>query len=279
MTHLFSVDVEEHFQVSVFDQVLSRAEWEAQPSRVEANTDRLLELLEAHGATATFFTLGWVAERRPELIRRIAGQGHELGSHTWWHRKVSRGTPTEFREEVRRTKAILEGLAGHAVRGFRAPSFSIVPGTEWAFDVLLEEGYPYDSSLFPIRRPDYGYPAAPTIPHRLVRPGGRLLELPMATVDVFGMRLPAAGGGYLRLLPLGLTRHAFHELERAGQPGMFYTHPWEVDPEQPRLPVDWLARMRHYGGLHRTMHRLKAILTEFRFTSVAAWLATHSEWA
>ena len=154
-----------------------------------------------------------------------------------------------------------------------------MPGTEWAFDVLLEEGYTYDSSLFPIRRADYGYPAAPAIPHRLVRPCGRLLELPMATAGVLGLRLPAAGGGYLRLLPLGLTRRAFRRFERAGQPGMFYTHPWEVDPEQPRLPVGWLARVRHYGGLDRTKDRLKAILTEFRFTSVAAWLAVHPEWA
>ena len=278
VTHLFSVDVEEHFQVSAFDRVLSRADWDSQPSRVEANTLRLLELLELSGTRATFFTLGWVAERRAELIRRIARLGHELASHTWWHRKVSAGTAAEFREEVRRSKRILEDLSGTPVRGFRAPSFSIVPGTEWAFDVLIEEGYTFDSSLFPIRWPGYGYPGAPVLPHTITRPAGSLLELPMATMSLFGFRMPAAGGGYLRQFPLGLIRRAFRDLERAGQPGMFYIHPWEIDPDQPRLSVGWVTRRRHYGGLHRTMDRLKVLLAEFRFTSVADWMAANPEW-
>lgn len=278
MTHIFSVDVEEHFQVNAFDRVLSRADWDSQPSRVEANTDRLLELLDRSGARATFFTLGWVAERRPELIRRIAQLGHELASHTWWHRKVSAGTPAEFREEVRRSKGILEDLTGGLVRGFRAPSFSIVPGTEWAFDVLIEEGYTYDSSLFPIHWPTYGYPGAPLLPHTITRPAGRLLELPMATTRLFGVQVPAAGGGFLRHFPLALIRRAFRDLERAGQPGMFYIHPWEIDPDQPRLPVGWLTRRRHYSGLERTMGRLKVLLEEFRFTSVSDWMAANPRW-
>lgn len=279
MTHLFSVDVEEHFQVSAFDRVLSRSDWDAQPSRVEPNTDRLLQLLADHRVTATFFTLGWVAERQPALIRRIVEQGHELASHTWWHYKVARQTPAEFREEVRRSKRILEDLSGTPVRGFRAPSFSIVPGTEWAFDVLIEEGYVYDSSLFPVRRPDYGYPAAPFVPHRITRSGGSLVELPMATLNCLGLRLPAAGGGYLRQLPLGLIRRAFRQLERIGRPGMFYVHPWEIDPDQPRLPVNWVTRRRHYRGLERTMDRLELLLREFRFSSVADWLAANPKWA
>lgn len=279
MTHIFSIDVEEHFQVSAFDRVLSRADWDSQPSRVEANIDRLLELLGSYGATATFFTLGWVAERHPDLVRRITGAGHELGSHTWWHRKVATSTAAEFREEVRRSKGILEDLSATPVRGFRAPSFSIVPGTEWAFDVLLEEGYTYDSSLFPIRRPDYGYPGAPAIPYPITRPAGRLLELPMATLSLLGVRIPAAGGGYLRQFPLGLIQRAFRDFGRAGQPGMFYIHPWEVDPEQPRLQVGWLTRIRHYRGLDSSMERLKVILNEFRFTSVSGWLARNPLWA
>jgi polysaccharide deacetylase family protein (PEP-CTERM system associated) len=267
------VDVEEHFQVSAFDGVLSREQWEAQPSRVEPNTDRLLELLDRHGAHGTFFTLGWVAERHPALIRRIISAGHEIGSHGWWHYKVGTLTPEDFRAEVRNSRALLEDLSGSPVRGFRAPSFSIVPGLEWAFDVLLEEGYTYDSSLFPIRRPDYGYPSSPSAPHRLTRPAGSLLELPMATARFLGQRIPAAGGGYLRQLPLGVIRRAFRQSEERGEPGMFYIHPWEVDPEQPRLPVGWLTRIRHYRGLEHTMARLERLLGLFRFTSVSRWLA------
>ncbi len=277
--HLFSVDVEEHFQVSAFDRTLSREEWGRQPSRVEHNTDVLLELLGRHDAHATFFTLGWVAERQPALLRRIVAAGHELASHGWWHRRLTTLTPDEFREEARRSKAVLESLGGREVTGFRAPSFSIVPGGEWAFDVLLEEGYRYDSSLFPIRRPDYGYPDAPPVPHRIQRPSGTLLEIPLATLEVLGLRLPAAGGGYLRQLPLGLVQRSFRGMGARGVPGMFYIHPWEVDPEQPRLPVGLLTRLRHYGGLERTLPRLERLLSEFRFTSVERWLAEEIETA
>ncbi len=271
--HLFSIDVEEHFQVNAFDRVLSRDQWDSQPSRVEANTDRLLDLLASHSATATCFTLGWVAERLPALVRRIAAAGHELASHTWWHRKVSTSRPEEFREEIRRSKRLLEDLTGTPVVGFRAPSFSIVPGTEWAFDVLLEEGYRYDSSLFPIRRPGYGYPQAPRHPYLIARPAGRLLEFPMATLPFLGLTIPAAGGGYLRHFPAWLIQRAFRSLEREGYPGMFYVHPWEIDPEQPRLPVGALTRIRHYRNLDRTMPALQALLAEFRFRSVRDWLA------
>jgi polysaccharide deacetylase family protein (PEP-CTERM system associated) len=269
------VDVEEHFQVSAFDQVLTRADWDAQPSRVEANTDRLLELLARHGARGTFFTLGWVAERRPALVRRIAAMGHELASHGWWHWKVTTLTPAAFRDEVRRSRQLLEDLSGTRVEGFRAPSFSIRPGLEWSFDILLEEGYRWDSSLFPIHRPDYGYPQAPRQPHRLVRERGTLLEFPMLTRSIGSLRIPAAGGGYLRHFPPGIMRSALRQAERQGQPGMVYIHPWEVDPEQPRLPVGWLTTRRHYGGLGRTLPRLEQLLAEFRFTSVRDWLAEH----
>lgn len=271
--HLFSVDVEEHFQVSAFDRVLTRDQWPAQPSRVESNTDRLLELLARHDARGTFFTLGWVADRHPALIKRIAGAGHELASHGWWHYKVTALSPPAFREEIRRSKGILEEIAGAPVRGFRAPSFSIVPGTEWAFDLLLEEGYAYDSSLFPIRRPGYGYPGAPMLPHGIQRTAGRLLEFPLATAAILGLRIPAAGGGYLRQFPLGVIRHAFRQQAGRGQPGMFYIHPWELDADQPRLAVGWLTRVRHYRGLGRTEGRLEKLLQEFRFTSVRDWLA------
>ena len=200
--HRFTVDVEEHFHVNAFEPFIARADWEAQPSRVEASTGRLLDLLARHGATGTFFVVGWLADRKPELVRRIASAGHEIASHSWWHRRVPTITPAEFREDVTRTKARLEEICGREVRGFRAPSFSILPGMEWAFDILLETGHTFDSSVFPIRRPGYGWPGAPTAPYDIVRPAGTLREYPMTTLDILGLRIPAAGGGYLRQFPV-----------------------------------------------------------------------------
>lgn len=272
-THLFSVDVEEHFQVNAFERVAPRSIWDAHPSRVERSTGVLLDLMARHGASGTFFTLGWVAERHPALIRRIVEEGHEIASHSWWHQKVTSLTPEAFRKEIRTSRAILEDTSGRSVTGFRAPSFSIRPGMEWAFDVLLEEGYTWDSSLFPIRRPDYGYPSAPPYPHDIRRPSGTLLEIPMATLHRFGLRLPAAGGGYLRHLPLHLTTAALRDHQAAGHPAMLYVHPWEVDPDQPRLPLGVITRFRHYRGLERTLPRLERLLEQFRFTSVERWLA------
>lgn len=272
VTHFFSVDVEEHFHAHVFEQLVPQRTWDDQPSRVVAATERLLGLLERHGVQGTFFVLGWVARRHPDLVRRIAAAGHEVGSHSWSHPKVSRLSPAQFREELRSSKAILEDLAGAAVLGFRAPSFSIRPGMEWAFDMLLEQGYAYDSSLFPIRRPDYGYPEAPSHPHEIARAEGALLEVPMATTSVLGLRVPAAGGAYLRHFPLWVIQRAFREGDEAGVPRMLYVHPWEVDLGQPRLPVGRLTQVRHYGGLERTLPRLERLLERFRFGSVARWL-------
>jgi polysaccharide deacetylase family protein (PEP-CTERM system associated) len=267
--HLFTVDVEEHFHVNAFDGLVSRGDWERLPSRVERNVAVLLDLLARHDALGTFFTLGWVARRNPGLVRRIADAGHEIACHSFWHRRAGTLAPGEFREDVRIAKAAIEDAAGQPVFGFRAPSFSIVPGTEWAFDVLLEEGYRYDSSIFPIRRPDYGYPGAPADAYRIRRPAGTLLEIPLATTTVAGLRLPAAGGGYLRHLPLALIQRALREHADRRAPAMFYIHPWEIDPDQPRLAAPLLTRIRHYRGLARTLPRLERLLAEFRFTSVA----------
>jgi polysaccharide deacetylase family protein (PEP-CTERM system associated) len=268
--HFFTVDVEEYFQVTAFEGVVPREEWERLPSRVERSVDLLLELLARHDARGTFFTLGWLARTRPGLVRRIVEAGHEIACHSYWHRRVCTLEPEVFRADVRDARAALEDAAGQRVFGFRAPSFSIVPGTEWAFDVLLEEGYRYDSSLFPIRRPDYGYPGAPTEPHLIERRAGTLLELPLTTLRLGGIRLPAAGGGYLRQLPFGLVQRAFRQSEARRTPGVFYIHPWEVDVDQPRsIPVSWLTRRRHYGGLARTMPRLEKLCREFAFTSIA----------
>jgi polysaccharide deacetylase family protein (PEP-CTERM system associated) len=270
VAHFFTVDVEEHFHVSAFEGLVDRADWDRHESRVERNVGVLLDLLARHQTLGTFFTVGWVARKYPALVRRIADAGHEIASHTFWHRKVSRLTPEDFRRDIRDCKAALEDACGRAVRGFRAPSFSIRPGGEWAFDVLLEEGHVYDSSLFPIHRPDYGYPSAPPVPHVIRRPAGDLLEIPLATTVIGRARLPAAGGGSLRHFPLALVCRALREHEARGIPAMFYVHPWEIDPEQPRIAAPWLTRVRHYRGLERTLPRLERLLTEFRFTSVAA---------
>lgn len=269
LDHIFTVDVEEYFQVGAFERVVSRQDWDGYPSRIEFCLDVLLDLLARHGATGTFFTLGWIADRYPMLVRRIHDAGHEVASHGYWHRRVDTLTPREFRDDVRASKMVLENACGAAVSGFRAPNFSIRPGGEWAFDVLLEEGYRYDSSIFPIRRPGYGYPGAPPVPHLLHRPAGTLCELPLATTSMRGMRIPAAGGAYLRHFPFGVIRRALREHSETGIPAVVYIHPWELDPAQPRLPVPWHTRARHYGGLARTLPRLQRLLEEFRFTSAA----------
>jgi polysaccharide deacetylase family protein (PEP-CTERM system associated) len=278
IAHHFTIDVEEYFQVSAFESRVSRSDWERFEFRVPAQVERLLDLLAQHEARATFFVLGWVAKRQAEMIRTIARAGHEIASHGWDHARVTTQTPFQFRDSIRRTKALLEGITGEPVWGFRAPSFSIVRGKEWALDVLIEEGYRYDSSLFPVRRPggNYGYPNALPHPHWLARPRGELVEIPPTTLSWRGLRLPAAGGAYFRLLPYQIVQAALRQCEHRRVPGTFYIHPWEVDPAQPRLAVPWLTRLRHYGGLGRTTRQLKRLLTEFRFTAVRDTVAALS---
>lgn len=269
-THYFSVDVEEYFQVSAFEGSVPRASWDHLPSRVEASVYGILDLLARHGARGTFFTLGWVAERHPQMIKRIAAAGHEVASHGWDHVRVTHQTPDEFRASVKRSKACLEQLTGTQILGFRAPSFSIVPGREWALDILVEEAYRYDSSLFPIRRPGgYGYASAGRDPFVLERAAGKLEELPPATLRRLGVNLPAGGGAYFRILPYALVQSAFRYFEARGVPGTFYMHPWEIDPDQPRQQAKLSSRLRHYTGLSRTLPRLERLLSEFRFTAIA----------
>jgi polysaccharide deacetylase family protein (PEP-CTERM system associated) len=271
--HFFTVDVEEYFQVAALAPWAPMERWEGFESRVEAQVDRLLELLARHETRGTFFTVGWVAERHPAMVRAIAAAGHELASHTWDHRKITDQTPTAFRESIRRTKQVLEDLGGTPVIGFRAPSYSIVRGTEWALDLLLEEGHRYDSSLFPVRRRGYGYVGGLRDPYWLDRPSGRLAEVPPATLRVGPMTLPAAGGAYFRLLPYSLVQSALQSAESRSVPGTFYVHPWEYDPAQPRLRVPALTRLRHYGGLAGVWPRLERLLGEFRFTAIAESLS------
>jgi polysaccharide deacetylase family protein (PEP-CTERM system associated) len=270
--HLFTVDVEEHFHVNGFEPWVPRNDWDRYPSRVALGTERVLELLARHGAQATFFTLGWVARRHPDLVRRIAAAGHEIASHGDVHRRIPTMSPDEMREDVRRAKRALEDCIGAPVHGFRAPSFSITKGHEWALEVLLEEGHTYDSSLFPIRRPDYGYAGALTVPHVIQTPSGPITELPLAVATFASVRMPAAGGGYLRQFPLSLMQRALRQHEARALPAMCYIHPWELDPEQPRIGVPWVARVRHYRNLERVAPRLEALFAEFRFGSVREWM-------
>jgi len=264
IVNALTIDVEDYFQVSAFERHIARDDWERLPRRVEANIDRILELLAGHDARATFFTLGWIAERHASMVRRIADAGHELASHGYSHRRASDQTPAEFLDDIRRAKEMLEALAGTEVRGYRAPSFSVGPRNAWAFECIAEAGYRYSSSLYPIRHDHYGAPSAPRFAHE-VRPG--LLELPVATVRVWNTNLPAGGGGYFRLLPYQLSRWSLSRINRVDRrPAMFYFHPWEIDPGQPSVSgISAKTRFRHYLNLDRTQLRLARLLKDFRW--------------
>ncbi len=274
VVHAMTVDVEDYYHVSAFENVI-RGDWEGWPSRVEANTRRLLALFESRGVRATFFVLGWVAERYPALIREIAAAGHEIASHGYSHQLVYNQTPEVFRDEARRSKQMLEDLCGQPVSGYRAASYSITRNSLWALDILAEEGYRWDSSIFPVRHDRYGIPGTPTRPYRLTTPNGaELLEYPLTTAPLLGQRIPAAGGGYFRLYPYALSRWLLRRATRGGTPMIFYLHPWEVDPEQPRVPgASALSRFRHYNNLERCLPRLERLLGDFPFGSVSDALA------
>lgn len=265
-----TVDVEDYFQVQAFAGHIDRRDWDSLDCRVERNTDLVLKLFQEAGARATFFTLGWVAERYPHLIRRIVDQGHELASHGFEHIRADTQTAEEFRDDVRRTKAILEDVGGIAVNGYRAATFSIGPSNQWAYEVLAEEGYGYSSSIYPVRHDLYGMPDAPREPHY---PRGRngVIELPMTTLRMGQRNYPCSGGGYFRLLPYPVSRWQMRYINRKDNtPCIFYFHPWEVDPEQPRQEgVSAKSRFRHYVGLGRMEGRLKQLLEDFRWASMA----------
>jgi polysaccharide deacetylase family protein (PEP-CTERM system associated) len=270
-----TVDVEDYFQVSAFDTFVSRAEWNGLDSRVSRNTDRLLELFARAEIKATFFVLGWVAEHFPDLIRRIHGGGHELASHSYGHGLVYDGTADVFREDLRRARAAIESAAGVRVTGYRAPSFSIIERSLWALDVLASEGYEYDSSIYPIRHDRYGIPGWQRHIHRVKVAGGELWEVPGSTIRRFGANFPIGGGGYFRLLPYRWTQSGIRRLNTVEQrPAIFYIHPWEIDPDQPRIKVGSLSRLRHYYNLDRTEARLKRLLSEFRFGTIREVLTT-----
>ena len=262
LINALTIDVEDYFQVSAFAPHIARTEWDQRECRVEHNMDRILGLLARHQTQATFFTLGWIAERYPQLVRRIVDEGHELASHGHGHQRASDLSRDEFRDDVTRAKALLEDIGGQAVWGYRAPSFSIGDANLWALDVLQEAGYRYSSSIYPVRHDHYGSPDAPRFAHQ-VRPG--LMEVPPTTLRLFSRNLPSSGGGYFRLFPYALSRWMLRQVnQRDGESAIFYMHPWEIDPRQPRIPgVSLKTRFRHYVNIDRTEQRLDRLLSDF----------------
>jgi polysaccharide deacetylase family protein (PEP-CTERM system associated) len=265
-TGAMTVDVEDYFQVAAFADKVRREDWDSFPSRVERNLDTILAMFAEHGVTATFFTLGWIAERYPQAIQQIVGGGHELASHGYEHVKVHAQEPETFRKDIRRTKGILEDIGGQRVKGYRAASFSIDERSIWAFDILAEEGYDYSSSVYPIKHDHYGMPNAFRFAH-CPSEKHRLLEVPISTVNLFNRNIPSGGGGYFRLLPYRFSRWALRRIvERDHRPVVFYFHPWEIDPDQPRFDgISLRSRLRHYVNLSVMERRLRAVLGDFRW--------------
>jgi polysaccharide deacetylase family protein (PEP-CTERM system associated) len=267
IVNALTIDVEDYFQVSAFADHIQRSNWDTMPCRIEQNIEHILALLAEHDVKATFFTLGWIAERYPELIRRITAQGHELASHGFAHRRATEQERGEFLADICLAKAVLEDISGHGVHGYRAPSFSIGPQNPWASDCIGEAGYRYSSSIYPIRHDHYGAPDAPRFAHES-SPG--LVELPVATARLFSANWPAGGGGYFRLLPYAVSRWLIQQINaRDGKPAMFFFHPWELDPGQPRVPgVTAKTRFRHYVNLKHTAPKLRRLLADFRWGSI-----------
>ena len=264
ITNALTIDVEDYFQVSAFAPYIARADWEQRECRVERNVDRILALLDEHDTEATFFTLGWIAERYPQLVRRIAAQGHEVASHGYGHQRASDLSEAEFRADIERAKGVLEDLTGAEVAGYRAPSFSIGPGNLWALDTLARAGHRYSSSIYPIRHDHYGMPDAPRFAHQAA---DGLIEIPITTLRLFNRNLPSSGGGYFRLLPYALSRWMLRQVNASdGESAVFYFHPWEIDPGQPRIPgIDRKTRFRHYVNIHRMEGRLQSLLGDFKW--------------
>ena len=270
MLNALSVDIEDWFQVGAFEKTIRREDWDDLPCRVEANTDAVLALFADADVKATFFTLGWVASRYPALIRRIADAGHEVASHGWGHDRVFTMTSEQFANDLTRTRRTLEDAGGAMVTGYRAPSFSIDKRTPWAHQVLADQGYTYSSSVAPVMHDHYGWPEAPRFAFRPVA-GSDLIELPVTTAKFAGRTLAAGGGGFFRLLPYGFSRWAIKQVNAAGQPGIFYFHPWEIDPDQPRVPgAPMRSKVRHYTNLDGMAAKLMRMMGAFEWGRVDA---------
>jgi len=270
IVNVMTVDVEDYYHVSAFSDVISKSDWGKYESRVANNTKILLELFSDFKIKSTFFVLGWVAERNPDLIRDIAGEGHEIASHGYSHQLIYNQTREKFKEETLRSKHILEDIIQKPVNGYRAASYSITQKSKWALDILAEIGFEYDSSIFPIRHDRYGIPEATTKPHLITTQAGNcIIEYPLSTLKIFGYSLPVAGGGYFRLYPYALTKLALERINKQNEPFIFYLHPWEIDPEQPKINASYLSKFRHYNNLHKCRTRLSKLLSEFKFDTVS----------
>jgi polysaccharide deacetylase family protein (PEP-CTERM system associated) len=261
-----TVDVEDYFQVSAFADSVKQKEWDNHPLRVENNTHKLLDMFDEYQTKATFFVLGWVAERQKSLVLEIANRGHEVACHGYSHQLVYNQTPEVFQEETVRAKNILEDIIQQPVKGYRAASYSITEKSLWALDILAESGFVYDSSIFPVRHDRYGMPDTPEHPYVLKTPKGHsIVEFPLSAAKIFKYRLPVAGGGYFRLYPYWLSRMGLSQINRQQKPFIFYLHPWEIDPEQPRISASWFSRFRHYNNLDKCEARLRKLMTDFQF--------------
>jgi polysaccharide deacetylase family protein (PEP-CTERM system associated) len=266
--NIISVDVEDYFQVEAFASVVSRDEWANYPCRVEANTKRILDLFDEQRVRGTFFILGWVADRYPALVREIVRRGHEPACHSYWHRLIYSLSPDEFRDDTRQAKNCIEQAAGEAVYGYRAPSFSITSQSAWALDILAELGFQYDSSVFPVKHDVYGVPSAPRLPFQIMTKYGPIVEFPMTTFRLGnGPNWPVGGGGYLRMLPNWYTRFGIGRARKEGVPVICYIHPWELDPEQPRIQARLKSRLRHYTNLGKTASRLRKLIGLGHYTN------------
>jgi polysaccharide deacetylase family protein (PEP-CTERM system associated) len=264
-----TVDVEDYFQVEAFSGIISHRDWSLWESRVERNTDSLLDLFERHSARGTFFILGWVAQKFPKLVRKIVNSGHEVACHSYHHKSIRNQSPDEFRFDIRRAKSLLEDIAGEMVDGYRAPTYSITSQTLWALEILIEEGFRYDSSIFPVRHDRYGIPHAGRFPYVIHCLSGDIMEFPPSTVQILNQNLPVAGGGYFRLMPYPLFRWGLRRINRQeGQSAIFMVHSWEIDPAQPVVPGTWANIWRHRKNLHLTRPRLEKLLGDFRFAPV-----------
>lgn len=272
MINALTIDIEDYFQVTAFERQIKPAEWDTYPLRVEGNTLRILDMLDEFSVRATFFVLGWVAERLPKLVKEVHRRGHEIACHGYGHQLVYRLTPEEFRRDVSRARNILEKICGERVHGYRAPSYSITSKSLWALEILVEEGFTYDSSIFPIRHDIYGIPGGNRFPHEISTGSGKLLEFPISTYPLnagsWQGRFPIAGGGYLRLFPAALVARAIQSINtNENQPVIVYFHPWEIDPQQPRIKAGLKSRFRHYLNLERMEMKIRHLLANFRFYS------------
>jgi polysaccharide deacetylase family protein (PEP-CTERM system associated) len=266
MRNVLTIDVEDYYHVSAFETIVRYEQWEQYESRVEKNTYHILDVLDLYQTKATFFVLGWVAERCPTLIREIDQRGHEVASHGYSHKRIYTQTPAQFREETRRSRNLLEDIISQPILGYRAASYSITSKSLWALDILIEEGFLYDSSIFPIWHDLYGIPNAQRFPHVLESKSGSINEYPLSTTRIGGVNVPVGGGGYLRLFPYSFSKWAIKRLNKIEtKPSIVYIHPWELDPRQPHLNVNWRSRFRHYINLHKTEGVLKSLLKDFSF--------------